>query len=53
MFHTINYRGHYIHETHLPNDHRVTWQHAKTFKVYRVKSYRAAQLAIAKAIRNS
>jgi len=48
---TYNYKGHYIHENFDTNIVEVQFMHDKTWTLYKVKSYRAAQLKITKLIK--
>lgn len=47
------HRGHHITESYdgRADAPRVTWQHARTLEVHGAKSYRAAQLAIARTVK--
>lgn len=48
---THEYRGHFIHGSTVNGVEWISWQNSTTYDVTYVKSYRAAQLAITKHIK--
>lgn len=48
MFLTTRYKGYYIHESHLDQNIYIVKVQTPDYKLYWVKTYRAAQLLITK-----